>query len=79
MISNQSRTGNQNLNEVRKDFTKSYYDRIHRAKAEGRPIAYTTALGPTEILSSMGVELACRDLCDHLLRQTAGKGLLRGG
>ena len=57
MISNQDRTETQNLNEVRKNFTKSFYDRIHRAKAEGRPIAYTTALGPTEILYSMGIEV----------------------
>lgn len=48
---------NQQIAQVRKAYTKSFYERIHQAKEEGRPVAYTTALGPTELLYAMGVEV----------------------
>lgn len=57
MILDQDMEKTPDLIQIRKDFTNSYYDRIHRAKEEGRPVAYTTALGPTEILYSMGIEV----------------------
>jgi len=43
--------------QVRKSYTKGYYQRIRQAKEAGRPLAYTTALGPTELLYAMGVEV----------------------
>ena len=48
---------NREIAQVRKAYTKSYYARIRQAKKEGRPVAYTTALGPTELLYAMGVEV----------------------
>lgn len=50
-------TPQQEIDRVRKEYTLSYYDRIRRAKASGRPLAYTTALGPTELLYAMGIEV----------------------
>jgi len=49
--------GNQEIAKVRKAYTKGYYGRIKEAKKEGRPVAYTTALGPTELLYAMGIEV----------------------
>jgi len=51
------RLNNQEIAQVRKAYTKSFYARIRQAKKEGRPVAYTTALGPTELLYAMGVEV----------------------
>ena len=51
------RLSNQEIAQVRKAYTKSFYARIGQAKKEGRPVAYTTALGPTELLYAMGVEV----------------------
>ncbi len=48
---------NRDFTRIRKGCTIDYYNRIQHAKQEGRPIAYTTALGPTELLYSMGVEV----------------------
>jgi len=48
---------NKEIAQVRKAYTRGYYKRIRRAKEEGRPVAYTTALGPTELLYAMGVEV----------------------
>jgi len=48
---------NREIAQVRKAYTTSYYARIRQAKKEGRPVAYTTALGPTELLYAMGVEV----------------------
>ena len=48
---------NKKIAQVRKAYTKSFYARIREAKTEGRPVAYTTALGPTELLYAMGVEV----------------------
>ncbi len=45
------------LVRIRKTATEDYYRRIRAAKEEGRPVAYTTALGPTELLYAMGVEV----------------------
>lgn len=45
------------LSKIRKEYTNQYYERIRRARAEGRTLAYTTALGPTELLYAMGVEV----------------------
>jgi len=45
------------LVSIRKDATQDYYRRIRNAKEAGRPLAYTTALGPTELLYAMGVEV----------------------
>ena len=54
---NEDRLNNQEIAQVRKAYTKSFYARIRQAKKEGRPVAYTTALGPTELLYAMGVEV----------------------
>ena len=54
---NDYRLNNQEIAQVRKAYTKSFYARIRQAKKEGRPVAYTTALGPTELLYAMGVEV----------------------
>ncbi len=54
---NDDRLNNQEIAQVRKAYTKSFYARIRQAKKEGRPVAYTTALGPTELLYAMGVEV----------------------
>ena len=54
---NDYRLSNQEIAQVRKAYTKSFYARIGQAKKEGRPVAYTTALGPTELLYAMGVEV----------------------
>lgn len=51
------RLSNREIAQVRKAYTKGYYARIRQAKKEGRPVAYTTALGPTELLYAMGVEV----------------------
>ena len=51
------RLSNQEIAQVRKAYTKSYYARIRQARKEGRPVAYTTALGPTELLYAMGIEV----------------------
>jgi benzoyl-CoA reductase/2-hydroxyglutaryl-CoA dehydratase subunit BcrC/BadD/HgdB len=51
------RVSNREIARVRKAYTKSFYARIRQAKKEGRPVAYTTALGPTELLYAMGVEV----------------------
>jgi len=48
---------NREIARVRKDYTRGYYERIRKAREEGRPLAYTTALGPTELLYAMGVEV----------------------
>ncbi|MBW1780723.1 MAG: 2-hydroxyacyl-CoA dehydratase [Deltaproteobacteria bacterium] len=52
-----NRLNNQKIAQVRKAYTKGYYERIREAKRTGRPVAYTTALGPTELLYAMGVEV----------------------
>ena len=54
---NEDRLNDQEIAQVRKAYTKSFYARIRQAKKEGRPVAYTTALGPTELLYAMGVEV----------------------
>jgi len=51
------RMSNKEIAQVRKAYTKGYYARIKEAKKQGRPVAYTTALGPTELLYAMGVEV----------------------
>lgn len=45
------------IDRVRRAYTLGFYDRIRQAKAAGRPVAYTTALGPTELLYAMGIEV----------------------
>jgi len=46
---------NREIARVRKDYMRGYYQRIREARDGGRPVAYTTALGPTELLYAMGV------------------------
>jgi benzoyl-CoA reductase/2-hydroxyglutaryl-CoA dehydratase subunit BcrC/BadD/HgdB len=45
------------IDRIRREYTRGFYERIRQAKAAGQPVAYTTALGPTELLYAMGIEV----------------------